>query len=90
MINTETAVLKTKNIQTINTSSNNLVPSFTNPSPLKDRTRFIIHDGSSQPDRVKSISSPFVSTVNVIYVPPKICRPKLKNNYKSILYTDVD
>ena len=74
----------------MNLSSDNLDTIFTNPLPLKDRTSFILHDGSSQPDSIKFISSPFASTVNVIYVPPKICRPKLKNNYKSMLYTDVD
>ena len=72
MINTETAVLKTKNIQTISASSNNFVTTFTDPSSLKDRTRFILHDGSSHPDSINSIFSPSALTVNVISVPPKI------------------
>ena len=90
MINTETAVLKTKNIQTINTSSNNLVINFTNPSPLKDRTRLNLYDDSSLFDNIKSISSPLSSTVNVIFVPPKIWRPKSRKHYKLMLCTNVD
>ena len=76
IINTETTVLKTKNLQTINTSSDILVTTFTNPSHLKDMTRFNFHDGRSLPDNIKSISSPLVSTINIISVPPKIWREK--------------
>ena len=72
--NTETAVLNTINLKTINTYSNNLVPTFLNPSSLKDSTECIA----------------FESSVNVISVPPKIWRPKQKTNYKPMICTDVD
>ena len=90
IIITDTAVLKTKNIQTINTSSDNLITTLINPSPLKDRTRFVLHDGSSHPDSIKSIFLPFASTINVISFLSKIWLPNPKNNYKPTLCTDVN
>ena len=51
IIKTETTTLKTKNLKTIDTSSDNSVTTSINPSPLKDYTRYNIHDGSSLPDR---------------------------------------
>ena len=72
--NTETAVLNTINLKTINTYSNNLVSTFLNPSSLKDSNECIA----------------FESTVNAISVPPKIWRPKQKTNYKPMICTDVD
>ena len=81
IINTETAVLKTKYLHTIDTSSDNLVTIF---------TRFILNDVNSQPDSIKSFSSLSASTVNVISVQSKTWRPKQKNNYKPMLCTDVD
>ena len=41
IINTETTILKTKSLKTINTFSDNLFITFNNHSPLKDRTRSI-------------------------------------------------
>ena len=41
----------------MNTSSDNLVTTFNIPSPLKDRTRSNIHDGSSLPNKIESIST---------------------------------
>ena len=46
IINTATIFLKTKNLQTINTSSNNLVTIFNTHLQFKDRTRSNLHDGS--------------------------------------------
>ena len=49
-----------------------------------------MHDGSSLPDKMKSISPIVTTTINVISVPPKIWRSKPKNKYKSIICADVD
>ena len=40
----------------MNTSSDNLVTTFNIPSPLKDRTRSNVHDGSSLLNKIESIS----------------------------------
>ena len=46
IINTATIFLKTKDLQTINTFSNNLVTIFNTHLQFKDRTRSNLHDGS--------------------------------------------
>ena len=83
-------ILKTKNLNKINTSSYNLVTNFNNPSPLKDRTRSYLHDVSNLPDKIKYISPVVTTTVNVIFVPPKLWRSKPKNKYKLMIFTDVN
>ena len=77
--------MKTKNLQTINTSSDKLV-FFNSPSPLKDMTRSNLHHGSCLPDKIESIYLPLATTVNVISILPKIWRPKPKNNDKPMIF----
>ena len=89
IINTEIAVLHTINLKSINTSSDNLVTTFINPSYLKDSPEYILYDSSSRPNSVNSLSSSFASTINVISVPLKIWSPKKKNNYKPMICTNV-
>ena len=90
IISTETIILKTKNLKTINTSSDRLVTTFNTPSPLKDRTRSNLHDDIGLHDKIEYISSVATTIVNVISVAPKIWRPNPKHNYKQTFRTDVD
>ena len=73
-------ILKTKNLKTINTSSYNLVTTFNNPSPLKNKTRSTLYDGSRLPNKIKSISPIVTTHVNVICVSPTIWIPNPKKN----------
>ena len=73
-------VWKNKNLKKINTSSYNLVTTFNNPLPLKNRTRSTLLDGSRLPDKIKYISPIVTIPVNVISVSPKIWRPNPKIN----------
>ena len=56
----------------IDVTSSNLVTTFNNPSPLKNKTRSTLYDGSRLPDKIKSISPVVTTTVNFISVSPKI------------------
>ena len=72
-------MLKTKNLNI-----------FNNLSPLKNRTRSNLHNGSCLSDKIESIFPPLTTTVNVNFISTKSWRPNPKKNYKPMLCTDVD
>ena len=77
-------------LQTINTPSANLATIVNNHTSLKMENRLDLHDSCCKPDKIESITPPLISVVNIISVPLKICRPKQKNKYKSMVCIDVD
>ena len=61
IINHEKIICKTKRkLQTSNTPNNNLVTIVNTPSSLKERDKSDLHDGICIPDKIKSLSFPFL------------------------------
>ena len=52
--------------------------------------KFDLHDDIYISDKIKSLSSPLTTVINIISVPPKIWRSKTKNKYKPMDFIDVD
>ena len=77
-------------MEIINTPSANVVTIVDNLTSLREDNRSELHDGCYRPDKFESTSFPSISVVNIISVPPNIWRPKPKNNYKPMVYTNVD
>ena len=69
-------------METIDTPSANVVTIVDNLTSLREDNSLELHDGCYKPDKFESTSSPSISVVNIISVPP--------NNYKPMVYTNVD
>ena len=76
--------------QIINNPRANVVTIVNNLTSLREVNRLELHDGCSKPDKFEPSSSHLIYAVNITSLPPKIWRPKPKNNYNPMVCTDDD